>query len=207
MRVRGMYTSAILAAIAARPGIRAAEIADQVDCEVDAVERSIQYEIASGEVIREIVQVPNARSTCAFRMKPAPLAAPTPAPVAPTKTKVQLAVEFLQSQPDQRATTVQVRKAMGLGPTVSPNSYLRDALAADIVRKDNGIWSLGAKPLQARKAPEPKLKPQRGRAYLGEFMCAIRASGELHIAIGDVASMKLTAEQTREVARLFGQPA
>lgn len=201
-----MYTSAILAAIAARPGIRAAEIADQVECDIEAVERSIHHEIKTGKVIREIVKVPNARSTCAFRMKPAP-AAPTPATVVtdPTKTKVQLAVEFLQSQPDQRATTVQVRRAMGLAPHVSPNSYLRDALAADIVRKDNGIWSLGAKPLQARKAPEPKRMPPKGRAYLGEFMCAIRATGELHIAMGDVASIKLTAEQTREVARLFAQ--
>lgn len=205
--MRGMYTSAILAAIAAQPGIRAAEIADQVDCDIEAVERSIHHEIKTGKVIREIVHVPNARSTCAFRMKPVPPAAPAAAPVDPTKTKVQLAVEFLQSQPEQRATTVQVRRAMGLAPTVSPNSYLRDALAADIVRKENGIWSLGAKPLQARKAPEPKLKPLRGRSYLGEFMCAIRASGELHIAMGDVASIKLTAEQTREVAKLFGQPA
>jgi hypothetical protein len=83
-----MYTDAILALIGKRPGIRAVEIADQVDCEVEAVERSIKEQIDAGNVRREIVTAPNGRPTCAFWMKDA-LAAPAEKPVVEKKLAVE----------------------------------------------------------------------------------------------------------------------
>lgn len=86
--MRGMYTDAILALIGKRPGIRAVEIADQVDCEVEAVERSIREEIVAGNVRREIVTAPNGRPTCAFWLKDTPAAA-AEKPVAEKKPTVE----------------------------------------------------------------------------------------------------------------------
>jgi hypothetical protein len=86
--MRGMYTETILKLIAERPGIRAVEIADKIDCEVEAVERSISEQIESGYVRREIIKAPNGRPTPAFWMKDAPPIAPAPAPIAPPAPKV-----------------------------------------------------------------------------------------------------------------------
>jgi hypothetical protein len=88
--MRGMYTEAILKLIAERPGIRAVEIADKIDCEVDAVERSISEQIESGYVRHEVITAPNGRLTPAFWMKDVQLEVAPVALKAPRVPKVEV---------------------------------------------------------------------------------------------------------------------
>lgn len=214
----GMYTKQILDLIGKRPGIRLAEIADAVDCEAQMVEVSIKDQLANGAVIAEKIEVPNARPTWAYRLRdaapaaspaplkavdtmpraPAPAAQVTPAPVraavAPKRTKVELAMDFIRSRPNQQATDAELREVMSLGKDRFPSTFLSTQRANGEIHKDGAYWRLG---------PAVKVSAEQ-RAEIAEvlsadFRCAVWSDGELHLARGEQTMMKLSA---REVAQL-----
>jgi hypothetical protein len=258
--MRGMYTESILAAIAARPGIRAVEIADQVDCELEAVERSIKDEIDVGNVRREIITAPNGKPTCAFWMKGvssvvsvpsipksqaqpaqsvAPVAtkveAPAPSPAAivpldepappeaqaaqpvpvpeqeipvtrppaaatPTRTKVDLCMEFIRSQPDHAATDDDFRALLGLRRDQHPSVYLSTQRKRGDIHKDIDVWRLGPRKTVASQ-PAPELVAPDMDA---EFRCALWSDGELQLARGEQIAMRLSAAEVGRLREYLG---
>lgn len=250
--MRGMYTDAILMAIAERPGIRAVEIADKVDCEVEAVERSISEQLESGYIRREIITAPNGRPTLAFWLKDAPAgklpaieqtaapkpaaavpapkvtpeieapAAPTPqqagqvaAPLAPepvtelaaasappavapaARTKVDICMDFIRSQPDRTATDDDFRALMGLRKDQAPSSFLATQRKRAEIHKDGGLWRLGPrKSVDAVAAPAvPPIEVD------AEFRCALWSDGELQLARGDQIAMRLSAGEVGQLRK------
>lgn len=230
--MRGMYTDAILMAIAERPGIRAVEIADKVDCDIEAVERSIREEIDAGNVRREIITGPNAKPTLAFWMKdtpagkppgatpkapkavpvqsvavsaaPAPaaielvpsapevvIASPPPATIESGRTKVDILMDFIRSQPDQAATDDQLRQVIGLRKDQHPSTFLSTQRRRGEIHKDIDMWRLGPrKTIGSAAAPEaPVIDPD------ADFRCALWSDGELQLARGDQIALRLSAAE------------
>lgn len=119
--MRGMYTDAILALIGQRPGIRAVEIADKVDCEVEAVERSIKDQIDAGTVRREIITAPNGRPTCAFWLRDTP-AAEAEKPVAEKKPAVEAKPVPAASTPVAQPAQPKLEKEEAKVPELAPEA-------------------------------------------------------------------------------------
>lgn len=203
----GMHTKAILDLIAKRPGVRTVEIADLVDCEVPMVEVSIKDQLANGSVIAEEVIAPNGRKTWAYQLRdgsvmpaPTPPLAPltTPitakAPAAPKRTKVDLAMDFIRSQPNQQATDAELREVMSLSKDRFPSTFLSTQRANGEIHKDGAHWKLGP----AVKATEEQ-REEIAEVLSADFRCAVWSDGELHLARGEQTMMKLSA---REVAQL-----
>jgi hypothetical protein len=249
--MRGMYTEAILKLIAARPGIRSVEIADQIDCDVDAVENSIKEQIESGYVRREVITAPNGRPTPAFWMKgvssvvstPEPKApevvssAPAVAPVAevlpappapteepkmlvpetppapaveipiarldpaapPTRTKVDMCMDFIRSQPDHAATDDDFRALLGLRKDQHPSVYLSTQRRKGLIHKDIDVWRLGPRKTAADQSITKPVQQKVVPLEAPEFRCALWSDGELQLARGEEIAMRLTVA---EVGRL-----
>jgi hypothetical protein len=219
--------------IAKRPGIRAVEIADQVDCEIEAVEWSIQDELSAGRIRREIIMAPNGRPTSAFWLgeqpvaaEPAPVViepkvqitppaspASVPAPAAaastpaipaasppplvapPTKTKVELAMEFVRGQTSRTATDDELRAVMGLAKDRHPASFLSTQLKRGYLIKRDGLWHL-REGRQEEAQPQP---PAPERPVSAEFRCALWSDGELQLARGEQTAMRLTAVEVGQL--------
>lgn len=252
--MRGMYTEAILKLIAERPGIRSVEIADQIDCDVDAVENSIKEQIESGYVRREVITAPNGRPTPAFWLKDAPPVVPTPEPSAPpapivaapppavapvaevppvppapieelempvpetppapaveipivrrdpaappTRTKVDICMDFIRNQPDHAATDDDFRALLSLRKDQHPSDYLSTQRRKGLIHKDIDVWRLGPRK-SAADQPSAQVKPQAVEQPAAvEFRCALWSDGELQLARGEQIAMRLTAGEVGQL--------
>jgi len=174
------YREEIIVLIGANPGIRTVQIADQVNCEIDLVEASIEKELASGAIVKRSVLAPNNRKATGFWMAsvapleelPAELVAELSrkgqaevlqaqeAPQKP-KTRVQIAIDFIAAQPNQIATGSELHRAMGLKPTETPSSFLQGALSDRRLLKEGKFWTIGdgIKPAPRSLVSKPQNAP------------------------------------------------
>lgn len=77
--------------------------------------------------------------------------------LAPARTKVQMAIDFLTSTPN--ATDAQMRIAMGLPKTSSPSTYLASALRAGRVVKTATGWNIASGKPDAEVKQPPAIEP------------------------------------------------
>ncbi|MFZ6655868.1 hypothetical protein [Undibacterium sp. TJN19] len=144
-------TNRILSIIKANPGIRQVEIADKVDCDMDAVEWALKPQIELGDVLRSLVAGPNGVSQSSYKLAPnfeapdyvepktpaAPTVeqqskdTPSPAQAAPYKSKPDLAIDHLSKV--GFADDVAMRVAMGLNIGGNVKAYLATALEKRLV--------------------------------------------------------------------------
>jgi|GEM_PF-2426037 len=152
-------TKEMLRLIKANPGIRQVEIADKVDCEIEAVEWALKVQIEMGDVVRSQVTGPNGVTQSAYKLaanfevledaapimsvapKPAPesKAAPAPLQTKPSKSKPELAIDYLAKV--GFADDVALRVVMGLHIGGNVKAYLATALdKRKVIRaKINGV--------------------------------------------------------------------
>lgn len=228
----GMHTKAILDLIERRPGVRTVEIADLIDCELDIVEASIKDGLLSGAVKREQIIAPNGRPTYAYRMReakpapevvepeaapepspkldpaarsepPAPSASPAPIASSPGKTKVEIAMDFIRSQPSQSASDDDLRFIMNLRPDQSPSAFLQTQRKNGEIYKEDGVWKLGMRttlPKEEKPKAQPRSQPRPAETPVtGDFRCALWNTGELQLARGEQIAMRLTAAEVGQL--------
>ncbi|MEO6917637.1 MAG: hypothetical protein ABI171_01070 [Collimonas sp.] len=149
------------------PGILLVRLADQADCDVDAVHVELAEAIRLGEVLTEKTEGPNGHKTYAFQSNPAflgwgkpaeatvttvaaaavalPVIAPpaivNTAPAVPTETKVQIAIDYLQSH--GVATSDEIHAAMGLNKRHTPQQYLGYAMKVGRIVRQGDVYRLG----------------------------------------------------------------
>jgi len=156
------YREEIIALIGANPGIRTVQIADQVNCEIDLVEASIEKELARGAIVKRSVIAPNNRKATGFWMASvAPAEDIPPQEAAKPKTRVQVAIDFIAAQPNQIATGAELHRAMGLKPTETPSSFLQGPLSDGRLLKDGKFWTIGdgIKPVPQSVIAKPENAP------------------------------------------------
>lgn len=174
----------IIALIARQPMLRASQIADKLDIEVDQAETLLRPLLVAGNVIEHEVVAPNNRPAMAYELSeqfkasdtmrailagsetptPPAAAAPesTPAPRPERRasekppSKVDRAIAFLTE--NGSATAVQLRTVMGLQPNSAPSSWLTVALKSGRIVNEGGFYKLGQDKAPS-DAPEPK-KPE-----------------------------------------------
>ncbi|HEY0843786.1 MAG TPA: hypothetical protein VGE12_00355 [Noviherbaspirillum sp.] len=162
-----IYTKPILELIVKRPGIRAVEIADQVDCDTDMVQPAIQAEIDAGRIVVHDVTAPNSRPAKAYVPSPDLVKeysghAVETKPAMPTnvleqltkvgekeltattregKTKTARAMEYLQIHGS--ADNAKMREVLDIGEKANPRAYLLNKLKKGTVAFDGKTWTLG----------------------------------------------------------------
>ncbi len=169
----GIDTGKLLALIALRPKIRTVEIADLIDCEPDQVEPALKDYLTPGHIIMHQVTAPNGKPANGFefleRFKQTNLykeitqsdayrsmvrtmgpsidmdkaSSVVPVEAGPKSTHVERAVAFLLERPNNKATSAELRVAMGLKAGEGPGPYLTSGLRGGRLKRDGQLWTLG----------------------------------------------------------------
>lgn len=189
-------TQEILALIQEFPGIMQCEISKKADCELDTIAFALKSEIQVGNVISLPSTDSNGKIQYAYF--------PKPADDAPTKSKVQIAIDYIKEHKFVEDATL--RRVMGLkeGAQVAP--YLVFAVKNRYVirmRKDGILgYSLGDR--------QPSIDIPKQRAALGldapdtaplvqystDFTCAIWSHDKsMQIRRGNLCVATLNKEE------------
>jgi hypothetical protein len=155
----------IIELIGATPGIRVVEIADQLDLEVETVERALVPALADQTVSSLPVPTLAGKLIASYTLRkpvaaseqesrpPAPPAvatqpAPSPRPTAkkaPKEKQESLAVRalaFIRSQPGQRADSEALRGELKLSRFQYPSNYFRRFIEDGTLVRDGEFWTL-----------------------------------------------------------------
>lgn len=159
----GFKTKEIIDLIERQPGIRLAEIADELDLDEELVMPSIQGEVTSGAIFATSVKSIGGRDTWSFRIATdSERIAALPAWIAPVKvnhheqptrkpyspracaglTKPQKAINFIRTN-GGKATSAELRDAMGLKAEQVPIQFLKAALNDGRLKREGVLWVLG----------------------------------------------------------------
>jgi hypothetical protein len=172
----------IIALIAGLPMLRASQIADRLDLEVDQVDTLLRRQLVAGNVVEHEVTAPNGRPAMAYELSeqfkasdalrtmmagseaPAlleasalePVPAPEPKPhdaAGKRLSKVDRAIAFLTK--NGSANAAQLREVMGLQPKAAPSSWLTVALKSGQIVNEGGVYTL-----RQAEAPSPAAEPR-----------------------------------------------
>lgn len=142
-----LNTTALLALIESRPGIRCVEIAEELDCQTFQIRPTLTLHILAGRVIAAPVTAPNGKVVTAFSMfhLPAKEAAPEiPGLVAdrqPGASRVAIAMRYLAQVGRTDALTLRV--VMQLEAKEYPARVLGRALAANRIHREGSEYVFG----------------------------------------------------------------
>lgn len=162
----------VLELIGKNPGIRTVQISDRLDCDLAELRGVLHEETQRGSaIVAHNVTAPNGRAAIAYTLVGVPLpdTLATAADGGKPKTNVERAIEFIEAQPDGKATSAQLHTLLGLKADEYASQYLGGAVKDGRLVKDGKFWSLGtgkkvesAPPPAPAPAntPEPKQKPQ-----------------------------------------------
>lgn len=146
----------LLDLIRKEPGVRTVQLCDRLDADIDELTDALKREIRAGVVRQQEVIGPNNRKALAFWLVgakpaavmkppvPATRQAPVHASMPKSRTKVEIALEFLRSQPDQRATSSEMRDAIGIQKPASPVAFLTTGVKDRRLAFDGKLWTIGA---------------------------------------------------------------
>lgn len=165
------FKEQVMNLIKQRQGIREDEIAAELECDLDEIYPAIRIETQQRQVLVEKVDGPGGRKFSAYRMNPAFLGWSTAgaassvatdstvaAVVDDARSKVDKAIDFLKAN-NGRASSAQLKKAMGLKDEYTPSQYLGPATRSGKVARDGEDWVLGAGAAAAEKRVAPASRP------------------------------------------------
>jgi hypothetical protein len=152
-----MNDQQIYTLMAKTPKIRAVQIADALDQELEDVQKALRPLVEIGDVVESDGRSPNGYPTKIYDLSDkfkrswdgAALAIPTFVPSQSEKlTKVAIAIAHLTEH--GRATSTELRDVLGLADKKgSPSSYIKDALRDGRVKWDGKVYVLGGAPCRA----------------------------------------------------------
>lgn len=214
--------------MARTPGIRAAQIADELGEELADVSNALKALVEVGDVVRSNGFTPEGNPAQVYNLSAeyrrerdglalipamtgsgvrrlgqltAPAARHSDLPAA--RTKVDRAIDclvLLLTAGKAHASDTEIREAMGIDRKSSPRAYLMAAMIAGRIVKDELGWTLGESSKRQVLARSGVFATSRDK---GAFECALRSDDSVELQRAGVTVMRLAPDEVVQLLRLI----